>query len=85
MKRVDLISSKDNQDDLLYHLSRYKFVSKICLGEEQILPLEVATWANIVSTNPLIRHRPIVCNKAASLNDSGKKFYQIARLIERNL
>ncbi len=39
MKRTDLMLSKDNQDDLLYHLARYKFVAKLLRPTDDILEI----------------------------------------------
>ena len=43
MKRVDLMLSKDNQNDLLFHLARYKFVSKFLKPTDDVLEIGCGT------------------------------------------
>jgi len=43
MKRTDLMLSKDNQDDILYHLTRYKFVAKLLKPTDDILEIGCGT------------------------------------------
>lgn len=59
------------------------------LDEDTLLPEKVKNWAKLDSMNPQISNFNNVCTNnfshAAILNDIGTKFYEIARLIERNL
>lgn len=43
MKRTDLLLSKDNQEDIVYHLARYKFASKFLKSTDDILEIGCGT------------------------------------------
>ena len=52
------------------------------LNQKDYLPIEVRVWADLEESDPYIAQ---VGNRLAELNDSGKTFKTIARLIEEEL
>lgn len=61
------------------------FVSNLEGGENSILPIEVMDWAGLELSDPIIGNCHNTPCEASDHNDSGYKFYEIARKIERNL
>ena len=55
-------------------------------GEGSLLPKEVAVWAGLESTDPIIKTSDLVCTSLSILNDTGKyNFDAIADIIDTHL
>ena len=76
---------KENPDDGYWRVhDEYDYMSYCCKEYEYIsstrLPRTVQKWAGLQYDNPVIQGTPL-----SNLNDNGKKFPEIADLIEQHL